>query len=187
MKLWSWTPGGILAVAIIIASIMAAVIILLLLKIHTMRTAAKEIETAFADRLMTDTNTLIDISSADQNMRRLANSINRELRKLREARRRFEQGDLELKNAVTNISHDLRTPLTAICGYLDLLETGRTVSSYYPEQGGAFNAADGTTVPVFSDHFRGKQRDTRAGKCGRRAGRERRLLLYRAERAEYRA
>ena len=29
---------------------------------------------------------------------------------------------MELKNAVTNISHDLRTPLTAIQGYLDLLE-----------------------------------------------------------------
>lgn len=28
---------------------------------------------------------------------------------------------MKLKNAVTNISHDLRTPLTAICGYLDLL------------------------------------------------------------------
>ncbi len=28
----------------------------------------------------------------------------------------------ELKRAITNISHDLRTPLTAICGYLDLLE-----------------------------------------------------------------
>ncbi len=122
MRMWSWTPGGILAVAIIIFSIMTAVIILLLLKIHALRKSAKEIETAFADRLMTDTNTLIDISSADRNMRRLANSINRELRKLREERHRFEQGDLELKNAVTNISHDLRTPLTAICGYLDLLE-----------------------------------------------------------------
>lgn len=32
------------------------------------------------------------------------------------------RGDMELKDAVTNISHDLRTPLTAINGYLDLLE-----------------------------------------------------------------
>jgi hypothetical protein len=30
---------------------------------------------------------------------------------------------MELKNAVTNISHDLRTPLTAICGYLDMLKS----------------------------------------------------------------
>ena len=43
----------------------------------------------------------------------LANAINTELRKLRIERHRFWQGDMELKNAVTNISHDLRTPLTA--------------------------------------------------------------------------
>ena len=40
----------------------------------------------------------------------------------RKERHRYQQGDLELKEAVTNISHDLRTPLTAISGYLDLLE-----------------------------------------------------------------
>lgn len=55
-------------------------------------------------------------------MRSLANAINIQLRKLCAERHRFRQGDIELKNAVTNISHDLRTPLTAICGYLDLLE-----------------------------------------------------------------
>ena len=55
-------------------------------------------------------------------MRKLANAINKELRKLRTERCRFQQGDFELKNAVTNISHDLRTPLTAICGYLELSE-----------------------------------------------------------------
>lgn len=65
---------------------------------------------------------LVDISCNDKYMRRLANSINIELRELRVQQRRFQQGDMELKNAVTNISHDLRTPLTAICGYLDLLE-----------------------------------------------------------------
>lgn len=112
MEMWLWVPIGIMAI----------IIILLLLKIHALQSAAKEIECAFADRLITDTNALIDISSADRTMRRLANSINIQLRKLREERHRFKQGDLELKNAVTNISHDLRTPLTAICGYLDLLE-----------------------------------------------------------------
>ena len=35
---------------------------------------------------------------------------------------KFQKGDIELKNAVTNVSHDLRTLLTAIYGYLDLLE-----------------------------------------------------------------
>ena len=41
---------------------------------------------------------------------------------LRKQRHRYLVGDRELKEAVTNISHDLRTPLTAICGYLDLLQ-----------------------------------------------------------------
>ena len=35
---------------------------------------------------------------------------------------RYTQGNTELKNAITNISHDLRTPLTAICGYLDIIK-----------------------------------------------------------------
>ena len=101
---------------------LSAIIIALLVKIHILQKSVKEIEIAFADRLVTDTNVLIDISSSDKNVRRLANTINGQLRKLRTERRRFQQGDLELKHAVTNISHDLRTPLTALSGYLELLE-----------------------------------------------------------------
>lgn len=112
MEIWLWVLIGI----------MALIIIALFAKIRILQKAAKEIECAFADRLITDTNTLIDISTSDKYMRSLANAINIQLRKLRAERHRFRQGDTELKNAVTNISHDLRTPLTAILGYLDLLE-----------------------------------------------------------------
>ena len=72
--------------------------------------------------MWSDTNTLIDISSSDPHLRKLASEINIQLRLLRKERHRYQQGDLELKEAITNISHDLRTPLTAINGYLDLLE-----------------------------------------------------------------
>lgn len=114
MEVWLWLS--------VCTAILAVVVLALLLKLYMLKKAAKEIEDAFADRLVTDTNTRIDISSGDRSMRRLADAVNRELGKLRAERLRFQQGDTELKQAVTNISHDLRTPLTAICGYLDLLE-----------------------------------------------------------------
>lgn len=106
-----------------VIGILAVIIIALFLKVNMLQKAAEEIEHAFAHRLMADTNTLIDLSCNDRHMRSLANAINFQLRELRKQRRQFQQGDMELKNAVMNLSHDLRTPLTAICGYLDLLET----------------------------------------------------------------
>ncbi len=99
-----------------------AAVIGLGIKLRLMRRAAGEIAKGFSKKLREDTNTLIDISSRDKSMRELASVVNSELKRLRRERLRYQQGDLELKAAVTNISHDLRTPLTAICGYLELLE-----------------------------------------------------------------
>ena len=112
MEFWLWGLIGILII----------IIVLLIAKICILKKSADEIADGFADRLASDTNTLISISSRDRHMRNLAKKINIELSKLKKDRQRFQQGDLELKEAVTNISHDLRTPLTAVCGYLDLLE-----------------------------------------------------------------
>ena len=103
-------------------SLFALLLAAAIIKIIQLKKAAREISAAFADRLQTDTNTQIDISSRDKDMCRLASAINTQLRILRQEHLRYHQGDTELKNAVTNISHDLRTPLTAICGYLDMME-----------------------------------------------------------------
>lgn len=112
MSFWLW----------IIIAVLIIVIAVLLLKIYLLQRSADEIIAAFHEKLNTDTNTLIAVSCRDRHMRRLARDMNNELKKLRADRIRFQQGNLELKEAVTNISHDLRTPLTAICGYLTLLE-----------------------------------------------------------------
>lgn len=109
--------------------ILLLVILVLACKVHSLHRAAEEIAQAFRVRTDSDTggdsdtNTLIDVSTGDKYMRFLAVVINDRLRTLREKELRFRYGDRELKTAITGISHDLRTPLTAICGYLDLLES----------------------------------------------------------------
>lgn len=101
----------------------ALIIALLLLtaKLLLIKKSAAEISEKLKAKLNSDTNTLIDISSGDKDMRRLAAALNTELERLGKQRRVYLKGDRELKNAITNISHDLRTPLTALCGYLELL------------------------------------------------------------------
>lgn len=112
MEFWLW----------VIIVILICVILSLSVKFFLICKAANEIETQLSEKFKTNTNTLITISSRDKCMRKLAYNLNTQLKLLRSERHRFQQGDLEIKDAVTNISHDLRTPLTAICGYLDLLK-----------------------------------------------------------------
>lgn len=111
------------SIRIVLTIIFGIAALVLLIKIILMKKAAREIREQLSEKLNSDTNTLIDISSADKDMRALAADLNTQLVILRRKQLRFTQGDTELKNAVTNISHDLRTPLTAICGYLDIIKT----------------------------------------------------------------
>ena len=97
-------------------------VIVLGIKVYVMRKAAKEICSELSEKLKNDTNTLISISTEDKIMCCLADHINIQLKELRAKRQHFQHGDMELKNAITNISHDIRTPITAISSYLDLLD-----------------------------------------------------------------
>lgn len=99
----------------------AVVIILLCIKICILKKSAREISAQFSDRLKDDTNNLIYISSSDRDMRHLAENLNDELKDMRKKQLQYEYGNTELKNAITNVSHDIRTPLTAIAGNLYMI------------------------------------------------------------------
>lgn len=106
----------------IVSGMLLLAVIGLCTKIYTLRSAAREIRMAFRNRIAEDSNVLIDISSRDAEMCALAAEINVQLRLLRDERRCHQHGDLELREAIGNASHDLRTPLTAIGGYIALME-----------------------------------------------------------------
>ena len=106
----------------VIAGILLIAVVVLCVKVCSLKRAARDIAVKFSDRLDTDTNTLIDISSRDKDMTHLAEEINIQLRRLRKEHIHYHMGNSELKTAITNVSHDIRTPLTAICGYIDMLE-----------------------------------------------------------------
>ena len=102
--------------------LLVLIIMILLLKLYLIRLSLKEISTSLNKRIKGENNRLLGVSSRDSKVRELAVVLNEQLSLLRAERQRFQQGDLELKEAVTNISHDLRTPLTVTCGYVELLK-----------------------------------------------------------------
>ena len=106
----------------ILCGILVFAVVVLTIKIYILKKSIKEICDGFEHSLHTDTNVQVSVSSRDESVRTLAKAINIQLSELRKIKRQYENGDQELKDAITNISHDLRTPLTAIWGYLDLLE-----------------------------------------------------------------
>ena len=98
------------------------IIIFLAVKLYLLKKTAREITASFEKVLNEDTNTGIRISGRDKDMRELTDSINKQLIELRKQYLQYNLGNSELKNAITNMAHDIRTPLTAIYGYLDMIE-----------------------------------------------------------------
>lgn len=108
---WAWLSVMFLSIAIVLG-----------IKLVLLYRDMKELGAQFGERLQDNTNNIIYVSGNDKRIKALAKQLNRELEVLYDRRRIYQNGDRELKEAVTNISHDLRTPLTAIYGYLDLLD-----------------------------------------------------------------
>lgn len=64
----------------------------------------------------------IDVALFDQKLEALAGQINRQSDLIVEAEAQRKRVEQEFRQAVANISHDIRTPLTSIFGYIQLLE-----------------------------------------------------------------
>ena len=105
------------AVSIVLAVLCAA----LALKILLMKRATRQIAEEFTARMRDESDASIGSPDRDADLRRLVDVLNRELHAMRATERACGKSVTDLNRAVANLSHDLRTPLTAIGGYLTLL------------------------------------------------------------------
>lgn len=98
-----------------------AILLFFIIKVSIMKNEIKNIGNSFSNILKLDTNNLITNNTNDKSLINLSKILNENLKELRKLEIEYKNGNQELKSSITNISHDLRTPLTSIKCYLDLM------------------------------------------------------------------
>lgn len=90
-----------------------------ILLVGNIKSAAKQLEEI---RQNPEKNRILLFSSYEKNAEKLLASMNAYIFISRKERILYQNREKKLRAQIENISHDLRTPLTSILGYLDLIE-----------------------------------------------------------------
>ncbi len=106
----------------LIILILSLSIVLLISYIFHLKLQIKSIGKQLEDISEGKTEKKIDVSLLDKDIEYLAGNINKNINLQKQLRIEVLRNDQNLKDSIANISHDLRTPLTSIIGYLQLLE-----------------------------------------------------------------
>ena len=98
--------------------IIITLLIVILIYKHNIKIIAKQ----YKEIINSDTNAEILISSRQKEIKYFVKDINKTIKEYKKLRNNYYHNSLKLKQQIINLSHDLRTPITVIIGYLDLLE-----------------------------------------------------------------
>ena len=69
-----------------------------------------------------ETGQTLHLALYDKDLERLAEEINEQRRATKQAMAGKKRSEQELKQAISNMSHDIRTPMTSILGFIQLME-----------------------------------------------------------------
>lgn len=121
---------------IILCITLAILLILAVVKIVLLRRGFDELTENIEDQVKGNTQIPVTLTTSDPHAKKAAETLNRELTNLQNERNEYLDGNRKVAQAVTEISHDIRTPLTAINSYLDLMEdeTDEELKAQYLER-----------------------------------------------------
>lgn len=125
-----------LSVLIILCVLLAIALTLAVIKIVLLRRGFDELTENIEDQVSGKTQIPVTLTTSDPHARHTAEILNRELKNLDRERNEYLDGNRKVAEAVTGISHDIRTPLTAINSYLDLMadEKDEALKAQYLER-----------------------------------------------------
>lgn len=112
--------GAMKEAVILILSILVCYLLWRLFSIkYTLKKAEKELREISAEP---EENRIVKFPVPDKTMEAFLCAVNENLEEIRKLRIAYAKKEENLKEEIENISHDLRTPLTAILGYLKMMD-----------------------------------------------------------------
>lgn len=105
-----------LVIIILIIILIIAIFYILLLK-----RAIRKFTIQLNKKVANESNIVLTSEINDKDLKELINSINKNLKNINDKKIDYDNKNKMLKKMMTNISHDLRTPLTSALGYIDIV------------------------------------------------------------------
>ncbi len=107
---------------IIISAVLLTASVVLAVRIAELKTEMRNIRDELEQLRETSYNRQLTVNLIDKDLTEMAAEMNRNLEFQKQLKFRSEQAERTLKHSVSDIAHDLRTPLTVINGSLQMLE-----------------------------------------------------------------
>lgn len=103
------------------------IIIILLSIIISNKTKIKEIN-ILLDEFLNNSSRRITINNSQKDIANMVNKLNKILNQSQEINIENEKQNLSIKRMISNISHDFKTPLTSMIGYMQLIKEDEQIN-----------------------------------------------------------
>ncbi len=112
------SESSMVIIIVLLTAVALAMALILISLLSQMKSIRSQVH--FISR--NDTNKRITFYGKSRSFRRLAKDINEIIDSYDERHEKILREDKEIKDTLTNMSHDIRTPLTSLKGYFELLD-----------------------------------------------------------------